>query len=789
MDKEAQKQELSCVNVIPIILYLEASRGREETASIVELLGLPLTFLRNKHNWVSYSYYNRLLDKLVEVSGDERAPFKVPFIVKPQAVFEYMLYATYTTLWSGSPKLVYKISLGTDFYKRWTKTGEFRILSMTANSMKLKLTLKKGFEQTRNNCLMIQGLLSFLPTGMNLPPAHVKEIQCMTEGADSCVYQVTWQNKRKWAFIVGLPSLAIIVLLELTLLKSFFGARDVIITALVFLAGHFSIQSYQFWKSLKSEEKVNLERNEHLMKTMKHIEEDYEELLDIKAKLEERNVFLSVINEVSENIAETDDFETLLLNILGVIISRLRFTQGDFFLFNRQSGIHTPLFRNNGNFTLSQAEYADFVTFRNVLKPNDFGSGGISRFANWVSSKGNTVFYIVPLTVPEIYSGFYCFLGEPSTSLSGDLAESLFENIVSQLKTGLAKIASTTVITNILSSIPAYVIIFDAANLTVEYANKFFVEFFPVRQPTTRIPGRDIGLVLGFDESLRDNIEKSLTLLEKGERPGIFETSVGSSIYEYSVFAIPRFTLGKKLAGLILSDVSEAKYFHEKLLFNEELLALGRVASGIAHEINNPLYAVLANAEEIAEEENVRSEIRGYATEIVEHVINVSNIIKDLSKYSKSLRKPEKDNVNINDTVEESLKLVRYSMNFLEITIEKNLTPLPEIKARKGEIQQIFINLFHNAIQAMDGKGTLSISTIHEGGEIRITVSDTGVGIRDDDLPRIFDLFFTTKKAGEGTGQGLHIVKKIINAYNGKIDVTSSPGTGTTFNVSFKAEN
>ncbi|MCG8570086.1 MAG: ATP-binding protein, partial [Spirochaetes bacterium] len=270
-----------------------------------------------------------------------------------------------------------------------------------------------------------------------------------------------------------------------------------------------------------------------------------------------------------------------------------------------------------------------------------------------------------------------------------------------------------------------------------------------------------------------------------------YEATIGSVVFDYSIFPISQFHENEKLVGFIMNDISEAKHFQQKLFLNEKLIALGKVASGIAHEINNPLYAVLANAEEIADDPDCPEQDKEYADEIVEHVINVSNIIKDLSAYSKTLRKDDIDEVNLNDVIEDSIKIVKYGSNVLEVELNKELNFVPCIHASKGELQQVFINLFNNAIQAMGGKGKIFVNSQYddETNLINISVSDTGSGIPDENLEKIFELFFTTKSKQSGTGQGLHIVKKIINKYQGEIKVESKVDEGTTFFLTFNIEN
>ena len=128
---------------------------------------------------------------------------------------------------------------------------------------------------------------------------------------------------------------------------------------------------------------------------------------------------------------------------------------------------------------------------------------------------------------------------------------------------------------------------------------------------------------------------------------------------------------------------------------------------------------------------------------------------------------------------------MRYGINFGEIEVAADLKPLPQIKAIRGEIQQILINLFTNAIWAMEGSGTLRISSGEHDGLITIEVEDTGFGIPEENIPHIFNYLFTTKKPGEGTGQGLSIVDRLVKRNNGRIEVESTFGEGSIFRITF----
>ena len=150
---DAKKQEQNCgVNIIPVIKYIEKLIGAEKSKREIESLGLSLSFLMNKRNWVSHNYYLALLDKLVEVSNDESAPFKVAFnMSNPQSIFTDLQYAAYAAVFFANPINMYKLIFSKDYSKRFTKVGYFEIIETKNNYMKVKIFYFKGFEITKNN--------------------------------------------------------------------------------------------------------------------------------------------------------------------------------------------------------------------------------------------------------------------------------------------------------------------------------------------------------------------------------------------------------------------------------------------------------------------------------------------------------------------------------------------------------------------------------------------------------------------------------------------------------------
>jgi PAS domain S-box-containing protein len=234
-----------------------------------------------------------------------------------------------------------------------------------------------------------------------------------------------------------------------------------------------------------------------------------------------------------------------------------------------------------------------------------------------------------------------------------------------------------------------------------------------------------------------------------------------------------------------VKDITEEQRLQEQLIQSEKLAGIGILASGVAHEINNPLSGIIGMAEVALEEEDL-SKNKDYLEDILNCAQRIGEIVKGLKSYSRAAKREDLSPVNLNEVLEESLKMVQLAIKQDTVEVIKNFQPIRKIKANTGEIQQVFINLITNAFQAMDGKGgKLVLSTRSLRDLIEVKVSDEGMGISQKYLNQIFDPFFTTKKQGEGTGLGLNIVYRIITKYEGTITVESKENMGTTFTIQF----
>lgn len=223
----------------------------------------------------------------------------------------------------------------------------------------------------------------------------------------------------------------------------------------------------------------------------------------------------------------------------------------------------------------------------------------------------------------------------------------------------------------------------------------------------------------------------------------------------------------------------QAELFHA-----EKLAGIGSFATGIAHDINNPLQLILGLAENLLDEQNL-GVVHQQATEIIEAVQRTSAICKDLTRYSRRSTLDEAAPVELNVKLDEALKIAHYAVGLQDISVVKLYGADATIQGNSDELLHVFVNLITNAVHAMGRGGTLTLETRCRNGVVSAYVRDTGCGIPPESLSHIFDPFFTTKPPGKGTGLGLYNVKSVVTKMHGTIHVDSRVGQGTTFCLEF----
>ncbi len=231
---------------------------------------------------------------------------------------------------------------------------------------------------------------------------------------------------------------------------------------------------------------------------------------------------------------------------------------------------------------------------------------------------------------------------------------------------------------------------------------------------------------------------------------------------------------------------SELESSWEQLVESRKLASIGTFTSGIAHELNNPLNNISLTAESLLEEYD--SLPSGEAKEMILDIINqasrASEVVRNLLDFSRA-ETPVFDRLHIKDVIDKTLDLIKNQIMIVGVKLERIIPDkIPPIRGNLHNLEQVFLNLFLNAIQAMPNGGKITVEVREtENGYVAVDVSDTGVGIKPEDLEKIFDPFYTTKPAGRGTGLGLSIVYGIIKKHGGYVEVKSEVNGGTTFTI------
>jgi two-component system NtrC family sensor kinase len=241
---------------------------------------------------------------------------------------------------------------------------------------------------------------------------------------------------------------------------------------------------------------------------------------------------------------------------------------------------------------------------------------------------------------------------------------------------------------------------------------------------------------------------------------------------------------GTTLEKKVEERTRELVEMQARLIQSEKLASLGKLAAGIAHEINNPLGGVLIYTHLLLEDADRDSGQYENLKKIVKETTRCKDIVKGLLEFSRP-KEPEMVPTDIHDALNRALAIFEPQSFFQNIKIEKEFSEVPRVVADSSQLQQVFTNIISNAAEAMAGNGVLTIRTSldEQSDRIKVEFTDTGHGIKPEDMTRLFEPFFSTKAVGKGTGLGLAISYGIIQKHRGSIEVRSEIGKGSAFTV------
>jgi two-component system NtrC family sensor kinase len=240
---------------------------------------------------------------------------------------------------------------------------------------------------------------------------------------------------------------------------------------------------------------------------------------------------------------------------------------------------------------------------------------------------------------------------------------------------------------------------------------------------------------------------------------------------------------------IIMDDITERVDLEVQLSQADKLSSIGLLAAGVAHEVNTPLAVISSYTQMLAKQLQGDPQKSGLLEKITRQTFRASEIVNNLLNFSRTSG-TEIGDVDVNKVIADTLALLEHQFKVAKVEVQHALAPrLPAIQGNAGRLQQVFLNLFLNAKDAMPGGGTLRVATLN-GESVSVSVSDSGTGIAPEHIQRIYDPFFTTKTApregqARGSGLGLSVTYGIIQEHAGKIRVESHPGAGTTFTLDF----
>ncbi len=275
---------------------------------------------------------------------------------------------------------------------------------------------------------------------------------------------------------------------------------------------------------------------------------------------------------------------------------------------------------------------------------------------------------------------------------------------------------------------------------------------------------------------------QKITLAAVQVREGSYGTQIDlrKSNDEIGLLADSFNEMSRKMAA----DIEQFRRLNEQLIRAEKLAAMGTLAAGVAHEVNNPLASISSLIQMLKSSDGLPPESQEMLQLISTQIQRITRVTKDMTDFARA-RPAAKSDIDIARVVETSLRLASFDSAFQNLRVRTEFDDeMPPLHADKDQMQQVFLNLLLNARDAMPGGGDLLVRAFRKDDSVAIEISDSGPGIEDDASKKIFDPFFTTKPAGKGTGLGLAVCYGIVTAHGGKIETRPNRPSGTCFIVS-----
>ncbi len=351
----------------------------------------------------------------------------------------------------------------------------------------------------------------------------------------------------------------------------------------------------------------------------------------------------------------------------------------------------------------------------------------------------------------------------------------------------------------ILDGVPTPILLIDADEV-VHYVNRAARDVFAVRDESLPSP---LSLLLSLDAAAQKTLRLAfhaggtavssqpyspqdiaprdpLAPSTERETPGIRpELHIGARVYHYQWFRLPARPGQRDSIGLVLRDTTDESLLHDRLVQAEKTGSLGVLTAGIGHELNNPLFGIIGLGEAMQDEQSLER-VKAYARDVVAHGRRMAGIIRDFTGVTTRESSDQQVPVSLEDELDRALETVRTTAEMANLVVNKSYQGNLRVMAFPDQLRQALTNIITNAVQAMKGVGTLTLTTVLSDHTSVVTVADSGPGISKQHLSKVFDPFFTTKEQGEGSGLGLTVARRIIRKFGGDVRLESIERNGTT---------
>ncbi len=327
-------------------------------------------------------------------------------------------------------------------------------------------------------------------------------------------------------------------------------------------------------------------------------------------------------------------------------------------------------------------------------------------------------------------------------------------------------------------------------DFVVERANIAFAEHCGM--DITHIPGKVCYVVLADRDAPCEGCPLMAALKGDARQSAVLGHRARQREFEASAYPLVLRGDGRDGAVMHYRDITEERRLQQEVIQQEKMAAIGILAGGVAHEINNPLGGILAFTQLLMRDarEQANDDLIADLKEIENAAVRCKKIVSDLLDFSRFSKDKEVVDLEVGDLLQNVLPFIRSEIKSLNVDLDLKVSEgLPYVRGIPDRLQQVFLNLMTNACHAMPKGGTLTIEArpSKDQSKVVVVVQDTGKGMPPEILDRIFDPFFTTKQPGRGTGLGLSISYRIVKEHEGMIEVESKVGKGTKFTVTLPA--